>query len=108
MSSYFKSFNGVQSTQDEKVRFIKGNELKLSEVELFSFLFFKSVKKPHFPLFKTSTRLKNKIENNSTLGGAFYQGEWVIYQFRKLFLNVIKRRLILNGNMYICDERVRR
>ena len=35
---YFKSFNRVQSTQDEKARFIKGNELKLTQVELFSFL----------------------------------------------------------------------
>ena len=33
-------FNRVQSTQDEKARFIKGNELKLTHVELFSFLFF--------------------------------------------------------------------
>ena len=36
---YFKLFNRVQSTQDEKARFIKGNELKLTQVELFSFLF---------------------------------------------------------------------
>ena len=41
---YFKLFNRVQSTQDEKARFIKGNELKLTQVELFSFLFFKRVK----------------------------------------------------------------
>ena len=40
---YFKFFNWVQSTQDEKARFIKGNELKLTQVELFSFLFFKTV-----------------------------------------------------------------
>ena len=40
---YFKSFNRVQSSQDEKARFIKGNELKLTQVELFSFLFFKRV-----------------------------------------------------------------
>ena len=32
---YFKSFNRVQSTQDEKARFIKGDELKLIQVELF-------------------------------------------------------------------------
>ena len=38
---YFKSFYRVQKTQDEKARFIKGNELKLTQVELFSFLFFK-------------------------------------------------------------------
>ena len=36
---YLKLLNRVQSTQDEKARFIKGNELKLSQVELFSFLF---------------------------------------------------------------------
>ena len=38
-----KLFHRVQSTQDEKARFIKGNELKLTLVELFSFLFFKRV-----------------------------------------------------------------
>ena len=32
---YFKLFNQVKSTQDEKERFIKGNELKLTQVELF-------------------------------------------------------------------------
>ena len=37
---YFKLNNRVQSTQDEKARFIKGNELKLTQVELFSFFFF--------------------------------------------------------------------
>ena len=36
-------FNRLQSTQDEKARFIKRNELKLTQVELFSFLFFKRV-----------------------------------------------------------------
>ena len=36
---YLKLFNRVQSTQDEKARFINGNELKLTQVELFSFLF---------------------------------------------------------------------
>ena len=40
---YFKLFNRVQSTQDEKARFIKGNELKLTQIELFSFFFFKRV-----------------------------------------------------------------
>ena len=38
---YFKLFNRVQLTQDEKAHFIKGNELNLTRVELFSFLFFK-------------------------------------------------------------------
>ena len=33
--------NRVQSTQDEKARLIKGNDLKLAQVGLFSFLFFK-------------------------------------------------------------------
>ena len=32
-------FNRVQSTRDEKARFIKVIELKLTQVELFSFLF---------------------------------------------------------------------
>ena len=39
---FLKSFNREKSTQDEKVHFIKGNELKLTQVELSSF-FFKSV-----------------------------------------------------------------
>ena len=36
---YFKWLNRVQSTQDEKMRFIQGSELKLTQVELFSFVF---------------------------------------------------------------------
>ena len=35
---YFKSFSLVKSTQDEKACFIKGNELKLTQVELLFFL----------------------------------------------------------------------
>ena len=38
----FKSFSRTKSTQDEKVRFIKVNELKLTHVELF-YSFFKRV-----------------------------------------------------------------
>ena len=37
---HFKLFNQVKSTQDEKGRFIKGNELKLTQAELLSFFFF--------------------------------------------------------------------
>ena len=37
---YFKSFIREKSTQDKNVRFIKGNELKLTQVELLSFFFF--------------------------------------------------------------------
>ena len=40
----FKSLSGVKSTQDEKVRFIKGNELYLTQSELFSILFFQRVR----------------------------------------------------------------
>ena len=32
---YFKSFSQEKSTQDKKMRFIKINELKLAQVELF-------------------------------------------------------------------------
>ena len=39
----FSLFSRVKSTQDETVSFIKGNELKLTQVELLSFLFFKRV-----------------------------------------------------------------
>ena len=45
---YFKSFNRLQSTQDEKARFIKGNELKLTQVNLFSFLFLREYTKIDF------------------------------------------------------------
>ena len=38
---YFKLFDRVESAQDEKAGFIKINELKLTQVELFSFLLLK-------------------------------------------------------------------
>ena len=34
---YFKSFNRIKSTENKKVRFILGNQLKLIQVELYSF-----------------------------------------------------------------------
>ena len=40
---FFKWFSRQKSTEDEKVRFIKGNELKVTQVELLSFFIFKSV-----------------------------------------------------------------
>ena len=40
---YFKTLSQVKSTQDEKVRFVKRNELKLIQVLLLSFVNFKSV-----------------------------------------------------------------
>ena len=40
---YSKSFSRVKSSQEEKVRFILGNELKLTQIELFSFFYFKRV-----------------------------------------------------------------
>ena len=48
-------FNRVQSTQDEMACFIKGNELKSTQVELFPFLIFKRVE------FK-----KNRLECHRT------------------------------------------
>ena len=36
---HFKLFSLVKSTEDEKVLFIKGNKLKLTQVELLSFIF---------------------------------------------------------------------
>ena len=33
---YFKLFSRENSTQDQKVRFIKGNQLKITQVELLS------------------------------------------------------------------------
>ena len=38
--NYFKLFTRVTSTQDEDTRFNKGNELKLTQVELLSFIIF--------------------------------------------------------------------
>ena len=44
MSAFFKRlFNREKSTQDEKVCFIKGNELKVTQIELFSFFIFENV-----------------------------------------------------------------
>ena len=40
---HFSSFSRVKSIQHEKGRFIKENELKLTQVELLSFSFIKSV-----------------------------------------------------------------
>ena len=40
---FFKPFRPEKSIQSEKVRFIKGNELRLTQVELFSVFIFKSV-----------------------------------------------------------------
>ena len=36
---HFKSFSRVKSTQDEKLRFIKGYELKINQADLLSFIF---------------------------------------------------------------------
>ena len=40
---YFKSFTREKSTKDAKVLFYQGNELKLTQVYLFSFLYFNSM-----------------------------------------------------------------
>ena len=37
---HFKLFIRIKTTQEEKMRFIKGNKLKLTEVELLPFFFF--------------------------------------------------------------------
>ena len=39
---FFKSLSREKSTQHEKVRFIKGNELKVNQIELIPFFIFKS------------------------------------------------------------------
>ena len=46
----FKLFNRVKSIQDEKVRFIQENELKLIKLSSFHFFFFKSVRSKIFHL----------------------------------------------------------
>ena len=40
---FLKLFSREKSTQDKKVRLIKGNELKSTQVELLSFFLFKGV-----------------------------------------------------------------
>ena len=40
---FFKSLNSEKSSQDEKERFIKGNEFKVTQFELLSIFIFKSV-----------------------------------------------------------------
>ena len=40
---YFKSFTRVKSIQEVEVRLILGNELKLTQVELFSLFYFNNV-----------------------------------------------------------------
>ena len=40
---YFKSFSREKSTQDEKGCLIKGNDLKVAQVELLSFFIFKGL-----------------------------------------------------------------
>ena len=61
LERFFKSLCREKLTEDENVRFIKGNKLKLAQVELLSFLIFKSVhllsikilvKLPHFAKFR--------------------------------------------------------
>ena len=47
---HFKYFSRVKSTQDKKVRFIRGNELKLTQVDLLSFFIFKNVNIVQSPL----------------------------------------------------------
>ena len=40
---FWKSLSRETSAQDEKVRLVTGNDLKITQVELLSFLIFKSV-----------------------------------------------------------------
>ena len=68
---YLKSFNRVQSTQDEKARFIKGNEFKWTQVELFSILFFKRV-------VKTSLNIKALIFLQFFMKAAVSSFKWRI------------------------------
>ena len=87
-------FNRVQSTQDEKARFIKGNELKLTQVELFSFLFLKRVRSNRaYKSVKASLKKKKKEkekkekkkkERNYT-STVIYEPFTAIYNFIKRF-----------------------
>ena len=55
---HFKSFSRVKSTLDEKVRFIKWNELKVTQVELLSVFIFKSEHIPKVIFSHKCTKLK--------------------------------------------------
>ena len=48
---YFKSLSRVKSTQDVKMSFNQGNELKLTQVELLSFFYFKNTLSESTQLF---------------------------------------------------------
>ena len=43
LSALFKTISREKSTQDAKMSFFLGNELKLTQVELLSFFYFKNV-----------------------------------------------------------------
>ena len=65
---YFKSFNGVISTQNGKVLFIKGNDLKLIEVEVLSFFFFKECSSlPSLAMHATCTNYNNTFKKVQTI-----------------------------------------
>ena len=58
----FKSVNQVKSTQNKKRLFFEGNDLKLTQAELFSFFHFKGVRNKVQILFvfKPKTKKTNK------------------------------------------------
>ena len=61
--NYFKSFNREKSTQDEKKSFIKGKELKVTQVQLFPSLFLRFLYADFLVLFHY-TGAGDKVANN--------------------------------------------
>ena len=64
-SIIFKSFSRVKSIQDQKVHLIEENELKLTQVELLSCFYFKSVYLYHMEmLVETFNKVMINIHQN--------------------------------------------
>ena len=82
---YFKSFNRVQSIQNEKARFIKGNELKLSFFHPFFlreyvYTYFFSLIILNFSFDKL------QIHYRSSSGRVYFYIEYYVFQFSLLII----------------------
>ena len=71
---YFKLFSRVKSTQNEKVRFTKGNELKVTQIELYPFFIFNRVQS-----------VKDEKRNSNTISSRNYHKKiWLVPLNREL------------------------
>ena len=74
MNANFKSFSRVKSTQDEKMRFIKGKELKVTQIELLLFFIFKRITKELFC---------------SIISGYFVRDSYYINRYKEEYFSVL-------------------